>query len=292
MKENLSNKKFLILIEKKVRNTIRKYKLFSKKEKIVVAVSGGKDSTTCLYILKQLGFNIEAITIDVSIGKYTKTNLENIKIFCENLNVPLHIYSLKNEFKISLKTIKSILKKQDINYSYCMICGILKRYLLNKYTRELNFDCVVTGHNLDDESQAFIMNVFRNDFKLALRQGPIPGIVDCNKFIKKVKPLFFITEEDIRKYSKIKNFSINYDKCPYSKDSFRNDFKEMLNKFELKYPSIKYNIVHFQQSIKEKIINNKSKSDSTANISLCKLCSEPSSKQICKACSIITKIVK
>jgi tRNA-5-methyluridine54 2-sulfurtransferase len=287
MEEKLSKKNFFGLIERKVRNTIRKYKLILKNDKIAVAVSGGKDSSVCLYILKNLGYNVHAVTIDVSVGEYTKINLKNIKNFCEMLNVPLHVYSFKEEFKINLKSIKSKLKKQNIDYSYCMICGILKRYLLNKYTRNLGFDCVATGHNLDDESQAFIMNVFRNDFKLALRQGPSPGLVNSNKFIKKIKPLFFISEEETKKYSKLQKFPVNYNKCPHSKDAFRNDFKVMLNEFEKKYPSAKYNVVHFQQSVREF-----AKKVDESKINLCKLCNEPSSKDICKACGIITKIIE
>ena len=62
-------------IQAKVEKTIKDYRLINKKDKILVACSGGKDSTTVLYILDKLGYSIEAITVDAVIGNYTKKNL-------------------------------------------------------------------------------------------------------------------------------------------------------------------------------------------------------------------------
>ncbi|MFC1698103.1 ATP-binding protein, partial [Nanoarchaeota archaeon] len=143
---------------------------------MAIAVSGGKDSTVCLFILNKLGYNIEAITIDAAIGNYTKQNLDNIKQVCKKYKINLNIISFREEFGMSLCYMRSALKEKGHDYSSCMLCGILKRYLLNKYSKKFKFDYLATGHNLDDEAQAFMMNVFRNDFKLAKRQGPITGI--------------------------------------------------------------------------------------------------------------------
>lgn len=278
-------KQFMELIEKKVRQTIRKHKLFTKKNKIGVAVSGGKDSTSCLYILKKLGYEAEAIIIDHGIGEYAKVNYNNTQKLCENLEIKLNTLSFRQEFGKSLRAIKTKLKEEGYDYSYCMICGILKRYLLNKAARDFEYDTLVTGHNLDDESQAFVMNVFRNDFKLGARQGPAPGIVKNTKFIRRVKPLYFVAEEDLRKYSKYANLPVNFDQCPYTKSSYRHDFKEMLNAFEKRNPSVKYNIVHFQANMKKHL-----NLSSIPDIGYCHHCGEPSSRKICKTCELIKKI--
>jgi len=280
MSEKLKN-----YIEKKVKSTITKYKLFSKKDRIAVAVSGGKDSTVLLYILKKLGYDIEGITIDANIGNYTKKNLENLKAVCKKYKIKLNIISFRKEFGRSLCYLKSILKSKGHEYSSCMLCGILKRYLLNKYSRKLKFDILATGHNLDDEAQAVIMNVFRNDFKLAKRQGPITGSTKSKKFVKRVKPLYFLKEEEIEKYSKILKFPVHYGMCPCSIDAYRREYKNYLDKFEEKHPSIKYNIIRFQENMKNSL-----KKEKSVKINSCEVCGEPSSKNMCKVCIIIKNL--
>ncbi len=285
MLKELSDSKFKAYIEKKVRQTINRNKLFTRDEKIGVAASGGKDSTVCLYILKKLGYNVEGITIDAAIGNYTKKNLENLRKVCKNYDIKLHEVSFRKEFGMSLCYIRSVLKSKGYRYSSCMICGILKRYLLNKFSRKFKFDCLATGHNLDDEAQSVLMNVFRNDFKLARRQGPITGIVDSSKFVKRVKPLYYIREDEVERYSKIMKFPVNYEICPCSVDAYRREYKEILDNFEKKHPCVKYNIINFQQKMKAHL-----KEDKDMKIDLCENCGEPSSNLLCKACKIISEL--
>jgi tRNA-5-methyluridine54 2-sulfurtransferase len=287
MVKELSDTKFIEYLERKVRDTIRKYKLFTKQNKVAVAVSGGKDSTVCLYILKKLGYDVEAITIDARIGNYTEENVKNIKKVCKDNKIKLHIIDFRKEFGMSLCYIKSILKSKGCNHSSCMICGILKRYLLNKYSRLWEFDALATGHNLDDEAQAFVMNVFRNDIKLASRQGPSTGFKKSIGFVKRVKPLYLISESEVIRYSQIKDFPVNYGICPCSVGAYRRTYLNMLNDFEKKNPSVKYNIIRFQESImnyvdKEKI--------SSGNALVCTSCGEPSASDTCNACKIFKQL--
>jgi len=99
--------------EKTVLSTIQKFKLLRKSEKILVACSGGKDSTTILYILKKLGYPVEAITIDAQIGDYTKQNLENIKLVCKKSSILLHIISFRKEFGYSLCYLRSLINSKN-----------------------------------------------------------------------------------------------------------------------------------------------------------------------------------
>lgn len=282
----MDDSKFTRQFEQRVKKTIEKYKLFSKKDKILVACSGGKDSNVILYMLKKLGYNVEAITVDAVIGNYTKKNLKNLVGFCKGLDVKLHKISFKKEFGYSLYHIKSLLKSKGVSLKSCTICGVLRRYLLNKYSRGFGAAKIVTGHNLDDEAQSIMMNFFRNTMHLQSRLGPVSGNVKDKKFIPRVKPLYFCSENDVKKYSKMHKFNVFYGKCPCCSDSFRNKIRDILDGIP-KDDEVKKNIINNFLKILPKLKKDFSKNK---DILSCERCKEPSSENICTTCRIIEKI--
>ncbi|MBI2128649.1 TIGR00269 family protein [Candidatus Woesearchaeota archaeon] len=284
--KNNKEKNFIKNFENKIKKTIKKFNLLNKKEEIFVAVSGGKDSTAILYLLKKLGYNVEAITVDVLIGKYTKQNLEKIRGFCKKINIELHVISFREKFGYSLCYIRSVLNSKGLDLKSCTICGVLRRYLINKYARKLKADKIVTGHNLDDEAQAILMNFLRNRLDLNSRLGPISGVVKDKKFIPRIKPLYLTAEKDIVKYSKILDFDVDYGKCPCCHDAYRNFIRGLLNESEEKNPKIKENIVlYFLRDIKNTKNNKINKA-----INYCNNCGEPAKGTICQTCNLLSKI--
>jgi len=278
----LANAAFRSYVERKVRSTIRKYGLIRKDDRLLVAVSGGKDSTSLLYILAESGFTFEAMNADPGIAPYTEINLKNLRKTCSSLKVPLHIFSFKEAFGGSLPDLKKKVAKKGLHYSSCMLCGILKRYLLNKKGRELGFSTIATGHNLDDEAQGFLMNVFRNDINRALRAGPISGSASDARFVRRVKPLYFITEEETRRYALLRKFPVNLEICPHSGDAYRRKFINMLDGFEADHPNVKYNIVRFHETVKAL-----SPGKREEHIGTCTMCGEPANARLCKTCQVL-----
>lgn len=284
MKE--SEKKIADKIEKKVKATIKKYNLLNKKDKIAVAASGGKDSTAVLHILKKSGYDVSAVTVDVDMGNYTKINLKNLKEFCKKQKIPLYYLSIREEFKGSVCYLRDALKAKGIKLTSCAVCGVLRRYLINKAAKELKADKLVTGHNLDDEAQAVMMNFFRNTLQLSARLGPETGVSKNKKFVQRVKPMYFIREDEITKYSKIMKFPVNYEICPCSREVFRRFVGNTLNKYEKKEPKIKENIIDNFLKILPKL-KNKYKKEKAG---ICEKCGEPSQGKICRTCQIISSV--
>jgi len=275
--------------EKKVLDTIDKYNLFTKKDNILVAASGGKDSTTILYILKKYGFNVSAITIDSLIGNYTKQNLKNLEKFCKEIDVKLYKINLRDKFGGSVCYIRTVLNKKGVKMKSCSICGVLRRYLLNKEARKIKPNCIVTGHNLDDEAQSIIMNLLRNNLELSARLGPKTGISKDKRFVPRVKPLYFCSEKDVARYSKIKKFDVNYKPCPCRTDSFRKKIIDLLTNLGKKDPEISENIISNFLKTLPKL---KGSYQTDEEIAFCKSCGEPSRGKICNTCQIISLTAK
>ncbi|MBS3098251.1 adenine nucleotide alpha hydrolase family protein [Candidatus Woesearchaeota archaeon] len=281
------NNKFIGKLEEKVRKTIKKYNLIDSKDKVLVACSGGKDSTTILYLIKKLGYNVKAITVDLGIGSYSKKNLENLGAFCKENKIKLIKISFKEEFGHTQCYLRDVLKSKGIKLKSCSVCGVLRRYLLNKKARELKATKLITGHNLDDECQAVLMNLFRNTLERSSRLGPISGIVKDKKFVPRVKPLYFCLEKDVEEYSRLMGFPVLYQKCPCSYDVFRNQIKNRLNSYEKRHPQVKEHIItYFLRTLpKLRKIYKQNK-----EILLCKNCGEPSKKGFCNSCRIISML--
>jgi len=277
------DKQFVGKIERKVKATIKNFGLLNKKEKIIVAVSGGKDSTAVLYMLNKWGYNVEAAAIDVNLGEYSITNMKNISKFCRENKIPLYVVSIRDEFGGSHCNIRQILASKGVKLNSCAVCGVLRRYLLNKAAKKLKAKKLVTGHNLDDECQAVMMNFLRNTLQWSARLGPKSGISGAKGFVQRVKPLYFIPEKDIERYSKIMKFPVKYGKCPLSSDVLRRFVGGLLDDYEKQNPDAKKNIIgNFMKLLPELKIKYKGQ-----EYRYCDRCGEPSKGKVCRTCQII-----
>ncbi len=277
-------KDFIKRFEEGVGKTIKEYSLINKNDRVMVACSGGKDSTTTLYLLKKFGYNVEALYIDLNMGSYSRKCLENVRKFCEKKSIKLQVVDFKHEFGYSMCYIRSLIQSKTRLHN-CAICGVLKKWLINKKAREFKARKLATGHNLDDEASSVVMNLFKANKKLILNIGPKTGVIEDKKFITRIKPLFFCLERDVRKYSRLMNFPVNYEKCPCSRDAFRRNIKKELDKLEKLYPKIKENLVNAFLELKMQTAM-----DVKGAISYCKFCGEPSRNDICKTCKLFEVI--
>lgn len=280
----LCKKHFIRYFERKVLGLIKEYKLIERNDKVGVALSGGKDSLTVLNILSMLKkkiriFDLEAIAIDEGIEDYRDKTLEQAKKYCKENNIKLHIFSYKDEFG---NTLDNFLKKSKMKA--CSICGPFRRYLLNKKSKELDFTKLATGHNLDDEAQTIMMNYFRKNIETSARLGPITGIIKDKRFIKRIKPLYLMTEKEVATYAFLKGLTDEFNECPYNSDSYRGDVMKMLNDFEAKYPGTKHSII---TSFIEILPLLKENYKNFVPLNECKLCGEPCSQEICQTCKIV-----
>lgn len=281
---------FLQYFEDKVFKTINKYQLIRRNDALCVAASGGKDSQTVLYLTKKYLENykipatLEVLAIDEGIADYREKTLVDLKQFCEKLKVPLTIVSFQEALGKTLDEAYPLINK-DTKKKPCNICGVWRRYLLNKHAKQKGATKVITGHNLDDEAQATVMNIFKAHTALAGRLGPVSGTEELEAFAQRVKPLYFCPEKEVRLYALLKGFQIQFTECPYSREGFRHDIQEMLNTFEHKYPGTKQGIINSFLALMP-LLKRKNSEGSSKEIKSCESCGEAANHNTCNACTM------
>ncbi len=265
------------MIEKTVINTIKQYKVANKKEKIVVALSGGKDSTVVAYLLHKLGYNIEGFHINLNLGKYSNNCEKAVKKMCEKLKIKLTIYNFEKKHGSSMCFIRSAIQQKK-SLKNCAICGVIKKWILNKEARKLKANKIATGHHLDDEAQTFFLNFLKGALHLSANTGPITDNNKNKKFITRIKPLFFCYEQDIKKYAKKHKLPVVFESCPCAIDSYRIQVRKYFKDLtKLQKKNIIDNFLRIKPKIKK--IDNK--------IIYCQVCGEPARKRVCKKCELV-----
>ena len=281
-------KHFMELTEKRVRKTVRKHRLIKAGEKIVVGVSGGKDSLTALYLLKKIFSNtneFHALMIDEGIAGYRDKALAFAVKNCKSWGIPYSIVSYKQEFGISMDEVMNVLQKNPELGSSCAFCGVFRRRILNSFASKLGADRIATGHNLDDEVQSILMNIFDADLKRFARLGAKAGVREFDGFIPRIKPLYEIPEKELVAFASFAGIEHYSGKCcPYSWMAKRNDYRSFLNDFEKKYPGTKHSILRFFLEIKEQLPAPKKDAE---GLSYCRECGELTGNTLCGPCSKI-----
>jgi uncharacterized protein (TIGR00269 family) len=271
-------KHFCLSVEKKAAAVIKKY--VKPTDKVIVAVSGGKDSLTVLSFISKYAKTI-ALCIDEGIEGYRDVTLCDMADFCKQRSIEYVIVSFKDEFGFTLDAMTNKLKENP-----CTICGAFRRYILNKKARELGATVLVTGHNMDDESQAVLMNIMRHQLDILPRLGPKTGVVKDDRFIPRVKPLYFVSEKEVAAYAFLNGFNVQYKECPYAGSAYRADVCDFLNSVESTYSRAKKKFIEtfvknlpvIRKTVKVKEVN------------YCHKCSEPCVGDYCKACQLLEKL--
>jgi uncharacterized protein (TIGR00269 family) len=233
-----------------------------------------------------------AIIIDEGIPGYRERAVALAIRQCEKLRVNYSVVKFADEFGLTNTDIANALAvKPELGKGVCGFCGTFRRSILNKYARKLGLGKLATGHNLDDETQSILMNVFDNHFEKFARMGPVAGDGEANGagLVPRIKPFFETPEKEIIAYcalNGIEHFSENC--CPHSKRAKRNDFRKLLNDFEHAYPGTKFSILNFSLLARNRLGEIPSPA---MDLEACQSCGEPGNGPLCHACANMKKIL-
>jgi uncharacterized protein (TIGR00269 family) len=286
--EKLCGRCFCNSLEMKARRTIAKYKMFDPTDKTMVAVSGGKDSLTLLHMIKKIekafpNTTLSALTIDEGIEGYRDEALRMAAKNCQKLGVKHVVTSFKEVYGYELDDIVNLVRKRGKKgLTPCSYCGVLRRKALNIAAREFDATKLATAHNLDDETQTLLLNIIHGDpFRIA-RSKPVLT-VKHPKFVQRVKPLCNIPEKEIALYAHLKRIEFQTIPCPYAQTALREDIRKILNRTEEKYAGTKFTIFKSFERIRLAL----EKVSEEGKLNNCKICGEPTSGNMCKACLML-----
>ncbi len=275
----LCKQHFVEWFERYTERTIKEFKMFTKKDRILVAISGGKDSLSLWHVLRKLGYEADGLYIDLGIGEYSKKSKEKVEKFAQRINAKVLIVDLKEE----LATIPEL--KEITTREACSVCGLVKRYNFNKVAKEHGYNVVATGHNLDDEASALFANVLNWNEKYLGRKYPV--LEEEEGFVRKVKPFCKFTEKETALYALLNGIDYIEEECPFSEDATFIFYKKILNEIEEKIPGTK---LRFYLDYLRKIYPKFRKPEEKKELKPCKVCGEPTMGEICPVCRMKEKI--
>jgi uncharacterized protein (TIGR00269 family) len=273
---------FIYMFEKRFLKEIRKSKMLHRKDIVAVGLSGGKDSSSLLYLFnkfaKMFGIEVVAIGIDEGLKKYRPKTLKAASKLCKSIGVGYHIVSFKSGIGVSLDDLPKKLKKRKINW--CSWCGVWRRWLLNKSAKKFGATKLAVGHNLDDEAQSILMNFMRGDWRhLQYKPDDKNDCVDAG-FIRRIKPLGWAPEKETTLYATLLRLPFCSAECPRSFGMLRRKVGRLLNEIELAHPGTKQQVICTADRIKA------SSKTGIKAASVCKQCGEVSANKICRACEM------
>ncbi len=216
-------------IEKKVRKALYEFEMIGDDVKnICVALSGGKDSLTLLFLLKALSgrgfpdFNLSAVHVNGEFSCGAGVNLNYLKAICADLNVPLVI----KESGQRLETLE------------CYNCSRERRRLLFEAAKDLGADIVAFGHHRDDSIQTLLMNLLHK----AEFAGNLPKIRMVKYGVTIIRPLILVSEEEVITFAKHYNFMRVLCQCPVGQNSLRKKTELLIKEIEETFPDARHNM--------------------------------------------------
>ena len=218
--------------EEQVRRAIDHFKMVQPSDRMLVAVSGGKDSLALWDILVRLGYQADGLYIGLGIGDYSDESATYARDFASERSLNLIEISLPTDYGFNIPDGSKV-----ANRAPCSACGLSKRHLFNQAALDGNYDVVATGHNLDDEAAVLLGNVLRWEAGYLGRQFPVLHASDG--FVKKVKPLVRLSEREMAAYCVINRIEYILEECPMAAGNRHIGYKEMLNQLEEQSPGTK-----------------------------------------------------
>jgi uncharacterized protein (TIGR00269 family) len=271
---------FIHVFREQVKRAIRQHDMVSARDRILVAVSGGKDSLALWDVLLELGYDAAGLYLGLGIGGYSNRSGDVTKAFAAERSAELIIVDLERDYGFDIPTAGA-----KGSRSTCAVCGLSKRYVFNRAAIEGGFDVVATGHNLDDEAATLLGNTLRWQTEYIARQSPaLPG---KDGMVRKVKPLFRLSELETAAYAFLRGIDYIVEECPLVAGNTQLRYKDAMNAIEATSPGTKAQFFLGYLERGRPLF----RAADHAELSACERCGQPTTGRFCAFCRARAQIL-
>ena len=272
---------FLHHFREQVKKTIDDFDMMSAGERVLVAVSGGKDSLALWDVLVDLGYDVDGFYIGLGIDEYSDVSGRFARQFATGRGLKLVEVDLPEDHGFDIPTGSRAAKRAP-----CSACGLSKRHLFNAAALDGGYDVIATGHNLDDEAAVLFGNVLRWSVEYLGRQLPVlpsgPG------FARKVKPLVRLGERETAAYCVLRGIDYQIEECPMAVGNKHLGYKDALNAIEVQSPGTKH-AFYFGFLERASEMFTPSAEEERIELHLCSSCGAPTTGEVCAFCKLAAR---
>ena len=277
---NFCAEHFLRLCRDQVAKAIDDFSMLTPGERVLVAVSGGKDSLALWDILLHLGYAADGLYLGLGIGDYSDQSGEHARAFARSRGGTLVEVDLPSEYGYDIPSGSRAARRAP-----CSACGLSKRHLFDKAARAGGYDAVATGHNLDDEAAVLFGNVLRWHTEYLGRQLPV--LPAQHGFPRKVKPLVRLYERELAAYCVLTGIDYIVEECPMAAGNRHLGYKEALNAIEVQSPGSKHDFYFGFLKRASRRFTPDAEAD-REDLRACPSCGAPTTGDVCAFCRLVT----
>jgi tRNA-5-methyluridine54 2-sulfurtransferase len=280
----LCEEHFIAWVERRVARTIEQFEMFAPDARLLVAVSGGKDSLALWEILLRLGYQADGLYINLGIGHegYSDVSQAHAEAFAAaRPNAALQVVPVAERYGRSIPELAHSRGRRA-----CSSCGMIKRYIMNRAAHEGGYDAIVTGHNLDDEAAQLLQNNLYWLRGYLQRQAPVLPEAAGGALVRKAKPLCLLYERESAAYTLVRGIEYVQQECPYAQGATSIFHKRILNDLERRSPGTKLQYyLGFVRARQDGLIA--AEEDGVA-FGVCERCGQPTTaNQVCAFCRML-----
>lgn len=246
MAKYTEEEKMLRRIEKRFAKGVVEYGLIEEGDKILIGLSGGKDSLALVELLARRAriykprFSVVAAHVVMKNIAY-ESDIDYLRRYAESWGMPLVVY--ETEFDASTDTRKSP----------CFLCSWNRRKALFTVAKEQGCNKIALGHHMDDILETLLMNItFQGAF------GTMPPRLVMKKFdMTIIRPMCLVHESDLEELASARGFRKQVKNCPYEHDSHRSSMKDVLKQLEAMNPEARYSLWGSMSNVQDELLPRK-----------------------------------